>query len=150
MSLSVRPAIQSDAASVAALSTEFATYLCSLGDPTDFQLSADTFLRDGFGPNPAFYGLVAEIDNCVIGYLLYHFGYDADLAARNLHMIDLYVTPNSRELGAARALLTQAQITGREAAPRQCCGRFLNPTSSLGVFMIILAPSSSTIWTTCR
>ena len=29
-------------------------------------------------------GLVAEVDDNVIGYLLYHFGYDSDRAARNL------------------------------------------------------------------
>src|SRR5579862_2942020 len=36
------------------------------------------YLRDGFGPHPAFFGLVAEVDGSVEGYLLNHHGYDTD------------------------------------------------------------------------
>jgi hypothetical protein len=32
---------------------------------------------------------VAEVDGKVIAYLLCHFGYDSDAAARNLHIADL-------------------------------------------------------------
>jgi GNAT superfamily N-acetyltransferase len=51
---------------------------------------------------------VAEIDNEVVGYLLYHPGYDADLAIRTLYVIDLYVRPANRLQGVGRALMKRA------------------------------------------
>jgi ribosomal protein S18 acetylase RimI-like enzyme len=108
MTLIVRPATAADAEAVGKLARQFAGYLRDLGDTTDFKLSAEAYLRDGFGPKPAFAGLVAEFDGNVIGYLLYHFGYDSDRAARNLHIVDLYVGFAGRKRGAGRALMTAA------------------------------------------
>ena len=104
----IREATRDNAAAIGALAKEFADYLRSLGDTADFSFNVDTYLRDGFGDNPAFQGLVAEIDNEVVGYLLYHPGYDADLAMRTLHVIDLYVRPVNRLQGVGRALMKRA------------------------------------------
>src|SRR5689334_20387921 len=104
MALKTRAAGAGDADRVGELAREFADYLRSLGDTTDFHFTSESYLRDGFGSNPAFSGLVAELDGNVIGYLLYHFGYDSDRAARNLHIADLYVDVRSRHQGVGRAL----------------------------------------------
>lgn len=106
--MKVREATRDDADAIGTLSGEFAAYLRSLGDTADFQFNARTYLRDGFGDSPAFQGLVAETDNEVVGYLLYHPGYDTDLAIRILHIIDLYVRPANRREGAGRALMKKA------------------------------------------
>ena len=106
--MKIREATRDDADDIGALAGEFADYLRSLGDTTDIQFNASTYLRDGFGDNPAFQGLVAEIDNDVVGYLLYHSGYDADLAMRILHVIDLYVRPANRLQGVGRAFMKRA------------------------------------------
>ena len=82
MALIIRPALASDAQSIGNLARQFASYLSELGDLTDFKLTANAYLRDGFGTKPAFAGLVAEDQGKVIGYLLYHFGYDSDRANR--------------------------------------------------------------------
>ena len=88
MALIIRPTLASDAQSIGNLARQFASYLRELGDLTDFKLTANAYLRDGFGTTPAFAGLVAEDQGKVIGYLLYHFGYDSDRAARNmLHLL---------------------------------------------------------------
>src|ERR1700742_2142371 len=108
MDLKVRPALAGDAEAVGNLAQQFARYLRGLGDTTDFNLTAERYLRDGFGPRPAFAGLVAEVDGKVIGYLLYYFGYDSDAAARNLHIADLYVDSGTRRRGAGRALVSTA------------------------------------------
>ena len=96
MTVTVRPAAEGDATAIGELAQEFAAYLRALGDPTDFRFDADTCVRDGFGEVPAFHGLVADCDDTVVGYLLYHFGYEADRATRVVHIIDLYVAPSSR------------------------------------------------------
>ena len=78
-------------------------------------MTAEAYLRDGFGENPAFTGLVAEENGCVIGYLLYHFGYDSDRAARTLNIADLYVDEAKRNQGVGRALVTGAAEIARKA-----------------------------------
>jgi ribosomal protein S18 acetylase RimI-like enzyme len=115
MAFIIRPALADDARSIGNLARQFAGYLRSLGDETDFKLTAEAYLRDGFSPQPAFAGLVAEDKGKVIGYLLYHFGYDSDAAARNLHIADLYVDSEARRQGAGRALMAMAARISREA-----------------------------------
>jgi hypothetical protein len=63
--------------------------------------------------------LVAEEGGKVIGYLLYHFGYDSDGACSNLHVVDLYVDSKDRKKGVGRALMTTAAGLAREAGSRE-------------------------------
>jgi diamine N-acetyltransferase len=114
VALIIRPALASDAQSIGNLAGQFASYLRELGDSTDFKLTAHAYLRDGFGSNPAFAGLVAEDQGEVIGYLLYHFGYDSDRAARNMHVVDLYVDAAVRNQGVGKALMKTAAGIARE------------------------------------
>ena len=116
MALIIRAALPSDTESIGNLARQFASYLRELGDLTQFQLTTDAYLRDGFGTQPAFAGLVAEDQAKVIGYLLYHFGYDSDRAARNMHVVDLYVDPAARNQGVGKALMARAASIAREAS----------------------------------
>src|SRR6266403_1139643 len=104
----IREARLADVPTIAALAAEFAQYLRGLGDTTEFRLDADALERDGFGPEPAFRGLVAEMAGAVVGYLLYHDGYDPDAACRVLFVADLFVTQVVRGHGAGAALIREA------------------------------------------
>jgi GNAT superfamily N-acetyltransferase len=115
MKLNIRPALASDAQAIGRLAKSFADYLRELGDQTDFKLTAETYLRDGFGDTPAFAGFVAENQHGVIGYLLYHFGYDSDKAVRTLHIADLYVDLSARKQGVGRALVARVASVARNA-----------------------------------
>ena len=115
MQLTIRSALATDAPAIGSLARQFANYLRALGDQTNFKLTAEAYLRDGFGLHPAFQGLVAEKEGEVIGYLLYHFGYDSDGAFRNLHVVDLYVDSRARRNGVGRALMKAAARIAREA-----------------------------------
>src|SRR5882724_1201367 len=119
MTLTIRPALAGDAQAVGALARQFAGYLRALGDLSDFNLTAEAYLRDGFGARPAFSGLVAEDNGVVVGYLLYHFGYDSDAAARTFHVADLYVEAGTRRLGIGRALMVEAAGIARAADARE-------------------------------
>ena len=119
MSLNIRKATAADAQEIAALVKEFQGYLRALGDRTRFEFTAETYLRDGFGPNPAFSGLVAELDNKISGYLLYHLGYDTDRAMRLMYMIDLYVSQAKRRRGVGKSLMAEAKAICREAGSRE-------------------------------
>ena len=62
---------------------------------------------------------MAEEDDKVIGYLLYHFGYDSDGAFSNLHVVDLYVDSKARKKGVGRALMVAAAGIARQAGSQQ-------------------------------
>jgi ribosomal protein S18 acetylase RimI-like enzyme len=119
MALAVRAALMSDAPAIGTLAKQFADYLRGLGDETEFKLTAESFLRDGFGRRPAFEGFVVEERGLVVGYLLYHFGYDSDGAFRNVHIVDLYVEAHARKKGAGRALMMAAAAVAREAGAQE-------------------------------
>src|SRR5438477_5252727 len=114
----IRPATERDATRVGALAEEFAHYLRSLGDETPLNFNAEAFLRDGFGPSPAFAGFVAERKDAILGYLLYHPGYDTDLAERVLWVVDLYVSEGARRQGVGRALMDAAASECRAQGAR--------------------------------
>ena len=119
MVFAIRPALASDAPAIGSLANQFASYLRGLGDPTDFKLNAEAYLRDGFGLRPAFEGLVAEEEDRVVGYLLYHYGYDSDGAFRNLHIVDLYVDARVRKQGVGTGLMTEAAALARASGARE-------------------------------
>lgn len=108
MSITVRPAIREDAEIINRLGNEFDDYLRTIGDPDPTPFDLPALLRDGFGSEPAFFSLVAEIDSEVIGYLFYHPGYDLDRGGRVLYIVDLFVTEGCRGKGAGRALMKEA------------------------------------------
>ncbi|MBE7472759.1 MAG: GNAT family N-acetyltransferase [Anaerolineae bacterium] len=130
----IRPATPTDAEAVGQLMAESADYLRALGDTTDFRFTAETYVRDGFGPNPAFSGLVAEVDGEVVGHLLYHFGYDTDRAMRLLDVIDLMVRENRRGQGIGKALMFKAAEIGREAGASELVWAVYKPNKSAAEF----------------
>lgn len=115
----IRKASLADVPAIAGLAAEFAQYLCGLGDTTEFRLNVDALERDGFGSEPAFGGVVAEKAGVVVGYLLYHDGYDTDAAYRLLVVADLFVTQAARGSGAGAVLMGEAkEIAIRRGAKR--------------------------------
>jgi GNAT superfamily N-acetyltransferase len=115
----IRIATIADADAIGELAKEFQAYLRALGDQTQFEFTAEAYRRDGFGPHPAFAGLVAELDSEVVGYLLYHFGYDTDRAMRLMFVVDLYVQETKRRRGTGGSLMRAAARTCREAGGRE-------------------------------
>src|SRR5262245_31750930 len=107
----IRPATPADgervAAMCAALSAEEATGNAS-------RLTAETFRRDGFGPQPAFACLIAEVDGQPMGYALYHDDYDTDRLCRSVFLADLYVETAARRQGVGRALMAAVAHGGQQ------------------------------------
>jgi GNAT superfamily N-acetyltransferase len=115
----IHTATVDDADAIGELAKEFSVYLRALGDRTPIEFTAEAYRRDGFGPHAAFSGLVAELDDEVVGYLLYHFGYDTDRAMRLMFVIDLYVQETKRRRGIGEALMRVAAQICREAGGRE-------------------------------
>ena len=116
--LRVRAARRADADAVAVLVAEFAEYLRALGDPTDFRFDGASFVRDGFGRGALFHALVVLRARQLVGYLLWHDGYDSDRALRLVHVIDLFVTASERGHGIGRQLMEEVARRARRRGPR--------------------------------
>lgn len=115
----VRDARRGDVRAIASLAREFAEYLHDLGDTAEHRLDAEALERDGFGPDPAFGGLVAEVSGRIVGYLLHHPGYDSDAACRLLFVVDLYVTRSARGRGIGASLLNSARTAAAASGAKQ-------------------------------
>jgi len=111
--IKIRVARAEDAERVGELARDFSNYLRGLGDNSDVRFDAAAYLRDGFGPKAAFAGLVAECEGKVVGYLLFHPGYDTDRAIRLLHIVDLFVEESSRGKGVGQLLMRAVTEEGR-------------------------------------
>lgn len=130
MEVIIRSAKPEDAESIGQLAKEFIEYLRSIGDHAEQKFDGAVYLRDGFGSNPAFSGIVAEQSGEVLGYLLYHMGYDVDYATRTLHVIDLYVSEDRRGQGIGQALMKQASEIGGVSGATQLFWAVYEPNKS--------------------
>jgi len=115
----IREAKPADVPAIARLAVEFAQYMRSLGDVTEFRLDAHALQRDGFGSDQAFRGLVVEHAGAVVAYLLYHDGYDTDAACRVLFVADLFVTKEARGRGIGAALMHKVSEIAAARGARQ-------------------------------
>ena len=69
--MKIRAGTPEDAPEIERLYLQSVAHLQSLGDTDAFLFSAEVYVRDGFGANPAFAGIVAEVEDHLVGYLLY-------------------------------------------------------------------------------
>jgi GNAT superfamily N-acetyltransferase len=132
--LLIRAGTPADAKAVAALYAEFAAYLRSLDGGDEYHFDERSYLRDGFGADPAFQAIVACVDGEIVGYLLWHLGYDSDLARRILRIADLFVRPASRRAGVGRALMDEAERICREHGGVELCWEVFAPNELARAF----------------
>jgi GNAT superfamily N-acetyltransferase len=108
----IRCARPEDSARLAELVTALMEHL---GDPLE-GFDAARFADDAFGAEPQFSVLVAEREDELIGYALFHDAYEPSFAARGVYLADIYVCPEMRRHGVGRALLSQV---AKDAAARR-------------------------------
>jgi GNAT superfamily N-acetyltransferase len=77
-------------------------------------------LEDAFGPRPRFELHVAELGGRVVAYAVTFPTYSTFLARPTLFLEDLFVHPDARRQGVARALMARLTERARELG----CGRF--------------------------
>ena len=84
------------------------------------ELCANPFnLReDGFGREPRFRCLLAEVDGKPVGLILYFVVYSTWSSRNGLCIEDLYVTPQSRRQGIGRALMSEVARNAIETGCR--------------------------------
>ena len=98
----VRPATVDDVDTLHRFSVDLATYE---DEPDAVTSTPQTLARDGFGENPQFAALIAERGGKPVGFALYTFSYSVWTAARGIFIEDIWVVPEERRGGVARALM---------------------------------------------
>ena len=102
MSVTVRPATVADAGLLHRFSRDLARFE---DEPDAVRATPESLARDGFGPDPKFAALVAERDGQPVGFALYTFNYSVWTGARGIFVEDIWVVPEARRGGVARALM---------------------------------------------
>lgn len=100
----VRRVREADVPAVVALVRELADYERALHEVR----LTETQLREAlFGPSPALFGHVAEVDGEVVGFAVWFLNYSTWRGVHGVYLEDLYVRPTQRGNGLGRALLRE-------------------------------------------
>ena len=104
MATIIRPATAADVSLILALVRALAEYERA---PEAVIATEEDLLRDGFGPNPFYFCLIAEHDERPAGFAFYFFDYSTWIGRPGIYLEDLFVYPELRGLGIGKALLKQ-------------------------------------------
>jgi GNAT superfamily N-acetyltransferase len=104
MATSIRPAIAADVPQILAFIRALAAYE---HEPDAVTATEDDLRRDGFGPNPFYFCLIAENNGAPAGFAFYFFNYSTWLGRPGLYLEDIFVLPEFRGLGIGKKLLQQ-------------------------------------------
>ncbi|XP_006175874.1 thialysine N-epsilon-acetyltransferase isoform X2 [Camelus dromedarius] len=123
-SVLIREAKEGDCGNILRLIRELAEYE-KLSDQV--KISEEALRADGFGENPFYHCLVAEIlpapgepqGPCVVGYGLYYFIYST-WKGRNIYLEDIYVKPEYRGHGIGSKIIKKVA----EVALDKGCSQF--------------------------
>jgi len=108
----IRRVARSDVERVVALAHELADYEKA---PDECHLTATQLHAALFGPEPALFGHVAEVDGEVVGFAVWFLSFSTWRGVHGLYLEDLFVRPEHRGSGLGRALLV--------ALARECVER---------------------------
>jgi GNAT superfamily N-acetyltransferase len=116
MATTIRSATRADVPLILKFIRALATYE---REPDAVTATEADLLRDGFGPNPFYFCLIAEHDGQAAGFALYFFNYSTWVGRPGLYLEDLFVPPEFRGLGVGKALLKKvAAIAIEKNCPR--------------------------------
>ena len=99
----IRPATVDDVDAIHDLIAELAEYERARDQ---VKATPDQLRAALFGPSPAVYALVAEVDGGVVGFALYFLNFSTWEGVHGIYLEDLYVQVEHRGTGVGKALLT--------------------------------------------
>ncbi len=116
MSIKIRSAVSDDAQAIFDMIVELAIYEKA---PQEVKTNVEEIRATLFGEGSKTEALVCEVAGKVVGYTVFFTSYSTWLGRNGIYMEDLYVSPESRGVGAGKGMLQQiAQL-----AVERNCGR---------------------------
>lgn len=110
MKITIRKATENDCLRMIELIKELALYEKA---PDEVTVSFEHFVQSGFGPNPVWWAIVAEMDGIVQGFALYYIRYSTWKGQR-MYLEDIIITEKLRGLGAGKMLFDELIKIGKE------------------------------------
>jgi len=114
MSLTIRPAVRTDATQILAFITELAEYERARHEVIASVADIEHSL---FDEGSTVHSLICERDGRAIGFAVYFYSYSTWLGRNGIYLEDLYITPEQRGGGAGQDLLRHI---AREAVENRC------------------------------
>lgn len=105
----IRKAKQEDCPRLMELVQELAVYE---KEPDAVTVSMEHFIESGFGEQPVWWAVVAELDDVIVGFALYYIRYST-WKGRRLYLEDLIVTEEHRGKGIGKMLLNELMVIAR-------------------------------------
>jgi GNAT superfamily N-acetyltransferase len=116
MATTIRPATRADIPQILKFIRALAAYE---REPEAVTATEADLERDGFGPNPFYFCLIAEHEGQPAGFAFYFFNYSTWQGMPGIYLEDLFVEPDLRGLGIGKALLERVAAIAVEKG----CGR---------------------------
>lgn len=116
MTTTIRRAVAEDVPQILAFIRALAEYE---REPEAVTATEADLLRDGFGPNPYYWCLIAEQDEVPAGFALCYYSYSTWMGKPGVYLEDIFVLPKFRGLGIGKALLQRvAAVAIEKGFPR--------------------------------
>ncbi|MFL5745222.1 MAG: GNAT family N-acetyltransferase [Niastella sp.] len=110
MKITIRRAVKEDCARLLELIRELAEYEKA---PQEVTVTMEHFVESGFGKQPVWWALVAEVDGQVEGFAMYYIRYSTWKGQR-MYLEDLIVTEKMRGQGLGKKLFDQLIVEAKE------------------------------------
>jgi GNAT superfamily N-acetyltransferase len=110
MKINIRSAVKEDCARLLELIRELAEYEKA---PQEVTVTMEHFVESGFGKQPVWWALVAEVDGQVEGFAMYYIRYSTWKGQR-MYLEDLIVTEKMRGQGLGKKLFDQLIVEAKE------------------------------------
>jgi len=108
--INIRPAVTEDCPRLMELVQELAVYE---REPDAVTVSLAHFEESGFGANPVWWAIVAELDGVIVGFALYYIRYSTWKGQR-MYLEDLIVTEEHRGKGIGKLLLDELMVIANQ------------------------------------
>jgi GNAT superfamily N-acetyltransferase len=102
--LETRPARESDVETIVGMVHDLAEYEQSADQ---CRLTVEQLRAAMFGPTPALFGHVAQVDDTVVGFVLWFRNFSTWTGTHGVYGEDMYVLPDYRRYGVGRALFQE-------------------------------------------
>src|SRR5215469_14319637 len=111
MAITLRPATAADVPQILRFIRALAAYE---REPDAVRATEADLLRDGFGPHPFYFCIMAEDNGAPAGFAFYFFNYSTWAGKPGIYLEDLFVDPAFRGLGIGKALLQRVAAIALE------------------------------------
>ncbi len=146
MKIVVRKGTKADIPAMHGLICELAEFEKAPQEVTNTQ--AD-MLRDGFGDQPVFYSLVAEVDDKVVGMAIYFIKYST-WKGKGVYLDDIVVTEPIRGKGVGKQLFDAVVSHSKELGAKQLHWQVLDWNAPAIAFYKKYAASFDEEWINCK